>query len=85
MNTKIIGYGLSALGILGILLSFEGIKGALNLTIDSTAIISIGIAVLVLGLLILIAQGRGSKQAKEVPIYEGKGKKRKIVGYQKLK
>ena len=85
MNTNIIGYGLSALGIFGILLSFDGIKAVFNLTIDSTVIISIGIAILVIGLLILIAQGRGSKQAKEVPIYEGKGKKRKIVGYQKLK
>ena len=45
--------------------------------------IVIGVILIIAGFLFIKQDTK--KQKKEVPIYEGKGKKRKIVGYQRLK
>ena len=89
----IIGYILSGLGIVTLALSQEKIKSSLSLTflnaLSSTVILAIGGILVVAGLVVLIMSNNSSKsspiqQAKEeVPIYEGEGKHRKIVGYRK--
>jgi len=43
-----------------------------------------GIAIIIVGIALTLGK-RQSKQLEEVPIYEGAGKKRIIVGYQKIK
>jgi uncharacterized membrane protein len=89
--TKIIGYILSVIGLAGIafsnkfsqMLSFLGDKSLIYTIIASIVLIIVGIA-------LVLSEGSFSssrvKQAEaEVPIYEGEGKKRKIVGYQRAK
>lgn len=88
-QTKIIGYALSIAGLAVValnnpiskLLSFLGTK-ALTYTLVG------GIILVVVGIALALSEGSSGnvKQAEEeVPIYEGEGKKRKIVGYQRAK
>ncbi|MBU3912769.1 MAG: hypothetical protein KKE50_01610 [Nanoarchaeota archaeon] len=79
---KIIGYAIAAVGLFVLALPFikvipipEQIKPAYTM-IGGIAIIIAGIA-LTLG-------PKTSKVEKEVPIYEGEGKHRKVVGYQRM-
>jgi hypothetical protein len=89
MNTKIIGYVLSGLGLIGIILSSaQGKKFAPFLeSIDSKYIIVGSIMIIALGVVLMMGGESSSKKEKqktpEVPIYEGEGKKRKIVAYQR--
>lgn len=86
---KVVGYIVSVVGIFGMVLGF----GMINLKVKflegvaGNYIAGIGIVMIVVGIVISLNAGKGSeksKQAKEeVPIYEGVGKKRKIVGYRK--
>ena len=89
----IIGYILSGLGIVALALSQEKVKNSLSITflnaLSSTVILAVGGILVVAGIVVLIMSNNSSKsssikQAKEeVPIYEGEGKHRKIVGYRK--
>jgi len=79
---KIIGYIIAVIGLVILALPFmtfipipEQIK-PVYLMIGGIAVIIVGIA-LTLG-------PKQSKVEKEVPIYEGEGKHRKIVGYQRM-
>ncbi|MEK6881907.1 MAG: hypothetical protein AABY22_19975 [Nanoarchaeota archaeon] len=91
METKdIAGYAVSVVG-LGVIvlsskiapfLSFLKTKAMVGTIIAGLALVILGIAVVMIG--------RGSSSyssikhaSPEVPIYEGKGKNRKIIGYQK--
>lgn len=89
----IIGYILSGLGIVTLALSQEKVKSSLSITflnsLSSTVILVVGGILIIAGIAILITSNNSSKSSKiqqakeEVPIYEGEGKHRKIVGYRK--
>ena len=83
MIQKTIGYVLAFLGIVGIVISSEGVSKALSLpipsTIGSNTILIISIIVVVIGLALAV-KGTSSKQPAEVPIYEGKN----VVGYRRM-
>ncbi len=85
---KVVGYVVSVAGLVVMALGFNIInfKIALLDGISANIIAGVGIAMIVVGVVLSLKSsgGRKSKQAKEeVPIYEGVGKKRKIVGYRK--
>ena len=87
METNIIGYILSLAGLAVIALSSKiaglgFLAGLGNKALIYTIIA--GVALIVVGI-ILITAGRGKIKhaAEEVPIYQGEGKKRKIIGYRK--
>jgi hypothetical protein len=87
-STKIIGYVLAILGLAVIALSnsivklpflANNAKGLLYVAMTGVVLIAVGIA-----LSLTSSSSNSIKQAaEEVPIYEGEGKKRKIVGYKK--
>lgn len=87
MNKKIIGYISSGIGILLIVFSTPAARSMLGLatsTLGKTQM-TIGLAAVVFGAVFLMnPSSRSSKQEEEVPIYEGHGKNRKIIGYRKL-
>jgi len=86
--TKIIGYVLAGLGLVGIvfsaqlakLLSFLGAKALVYTIVGAVALVAVGIVFI---LSESKTGGKVSQAEEEVPIYAGEGKKRKIVGYQK--
>ena len=85
---KVVGYVVSVAGLVVMALGFNIInfKIALLEGISANVIAGVGIAMIVVGVVLSLKSsgGRKSKQAKEeVPIYEGVGKKRKIVAYRK--
>jgi len=88
MLTKILG-GISALLGVGAILASKGkLHDSLPIIKSMTMnnILIIGGVLVLLGIGLLMAGKVGIRQAsEEVPIYEGEGKKRKIVGYQRAK
>jgi len=88
MNPKLIaGYVLSGIGLLLILFSSEqGKKFVPFLSAIKTSYLTIAGGIIVIAgivLMILFGKSSGKQKQEEVPIYEGKGKKRKIVAYQR--
>lgn len=86
---KIIGYVLSVIGLAGIIVSSGPMKDNVPIVKDmaGTAVLGFAAVFVVAGVLILIISARfgsSSKQPREVPIYEGRGKKQKIVAYQRM-
>jgi len=85
MVNKIFGYILIALGAIAVLLSYSGIRTTLNISLPSgiseLIIMLIGIILLFIGAFLTFK--KTNKQIAEVPIYEGQGKKRRIVAYQR--
>ena len=87
MANKTLGYILMGVGLVIFALSYPGIRAVVGVPIPA----SVGDNyILVLGLVLLAAgafigfRKSGAEQAKEVPIYEGHGKERKLVGIQRL-
>ena len=89
-GTKIAGYGLSVAGL--ILLVFSNTIAQLPILakLGKNPLIYPVVAAVVLvavGIVLIVSKSTGSSKVKhaaeEVPIYEGTGKKRRIVGYQK--
>jgi len=88
-ETKILGYIISVIGLVVIALSKQiavmlSFLGAKAFVITAMA----GVVFIILGVALVLMQGSSSsgtikQAAEEVPIYEGTGKNRKIVGYQK--
>jgi hypothetical protein len=85
---KLLGYGLSALGLLGLAMSnlnSSVTKAVIPFAIPSVLskyILLLSLSLIVLGIVFLVGDsGRGRQKTKEVPIYEGK----KIVGYRREK
>ena len=86
---KLLGYGLSALGLLGLAMSNLNpavTKAIIPFTIPLTFskyILLLSLSLIVLGIVFLVgdSSGREKQKTKEVPIYEGK----KIVGYRREK
>ncbi len=88
---KIIGYALSIAGLAGIVfskklstyLTFLGAKASIYTMVAALALV-------VVGVVLISSESSGSNNnvkhaSEEVPIYEGEGKKRKIVGYHRSK
>lgn len=86
---KIIGYILSVLGLIAVASSSTTALSKISKVLPFMASIKplyliIAGAVLLIGGVLLIMSKEGVKHAaEEVPIYEGVGRKRKIVGYRK--
>lgn len=79
---KLIGYIIALAGLAVMALSF--MKIPLPIPIDAKYLLIAGVIGVVVGVLLTLGKSSG-KQQEEVPIYEGKGKERKIVGYQRMK
>ena len=85
---KALGYGLSIAGVAVVILSGKIASLSFLKSIPKMLAYTVvaGIILIIAGIFLLIdSSSSSSKQAEEVPIYEGEGKKRVIVGYQKMK
>ena len=85
---RLIGYVVSIVGIVVMAFGFNMFRLDIALLdgIASNFIVGAGVVMIIAGVVISMMDSRGGKarQAKEeVPIYEGVGKNRKIVGYRK--
>lgn len=78
---KLTGYIVALVGLIAIGISF--FSSQLKIPFNPSFLIIGGIIIVVIG--IILAIGKTEKQLEEVPIYEGKGKERKVVGYQRMK
>jgi len=85
---KMVGYIVSIAGLVVMALGFGTFKldvGILN-GVSAKYIIIAGVIGIIVGVVISLRDKgikRGKQVHEEVPIYEGEGKKRKIVGYQR--
>ncbi len=85
---SIIGYIFAAAG-LAVLLTATKIYSALSGVFDikMPMVIIGGVGLILIGIIMLMnsssKRGKVSQAEEEVPIYEGEGKNRKIVGYRK--
>ncbi|MEK6911163.1 MAG: hypothetical protein AABW82_05310 [Nanoarchaeota archaeon] len=83
INNKILGYSITALGVIIIILSFTQIQKALKITfptfLTTNILTIIGVVVLALGSFILI-KATSKPKLTEVPIYHGE----KVVGYRRI-
>jgi len=87
---KAVGYGIAILGlvVMGSDLIFPTLKIPLISTFGDNASTFVGIGLVVIGAVLSVLDKKsGSSKVKhsaeEVPIYEGTGKNRKIVGYRR--
>ena len=84
---KVIGYVVAIVGIVVMALGFDllGFNVAFLEGVASTYIAGVGIVIIIVGVVLAMkgSGGRVKRAAEEIPIYEGTGKKRKIVGYRK--
>lgn len=88
---RVIGYAVSVAGIVVMVLGFGMIDIKLKFLegVAGNYITGAGIVMIVVGVVISLMADKGKGRGKvkggeeEVPIYEGVGKKRKIVGYRK--
>lgn len=83
---KVIGYVVSIAGIVIMAVGFGIIELGPLESIGGEYLAGIGIAAVVLGVIISLkfsGEKKSNQAAEELPIYEGVGKKRKIVGYRK--
>jgi len=86
-----VGYVLSGVGIFIMMVGVGNITLGIGIlkTIGETYIIGAGVLLVVVGVIISLkgngktSHGKTGQASSEVPIYEGEGKKRKIVGYQR--
>ena len=91
---KVIGYGISIAGIAVMVTGFGMVEAPWEFvkTIVSKILVMIGVGAITVGVLIALKSGESSRKKtskikssgeNEIPIYEGTGKNRKIVGYRK--
>jgi hypothetical protein len=85
---RMVGYSIAVVGLAVMALGLNIINWETPLLegLSSNIIMIIGIAVVIVGVVISLKSGGGranTQASEEVPIYEGTGKKRKIVGYRK--
>jgi len=83
---KVIGYIVAVVGLVVMTLGFGIIKKVDLLGIPSVYVSGAGIILVVVGVVISMkSEGGGGRKVdegkNEIPIYEGVGKKRRIVGY----
>tara|TARA_Y100000310_G_scaffold60247_1_gene55596 strand:- start:750 stop:1013 length:264 start_codon:yes stop_codon:yes gene_type:complete len=84
---KVIGYVISIVGLALMTLGFGIFKinsGFLE-ALPELWVVSGGIVLIILGVIISLKDEKSvrKKTSEEVPIYEGRGKNRRIVGYQR--
>ena len=81
---KVVGYVVAVVGLVVIALG-SGFFGEVDLYgVDSLYVSVAGVVLVAVGVVIsLKSGGRVKKQSEEIPIYEGVGKKRRIVGYRR--
>lgn len=83
INNKILGYSITAVGVIIVLLSFSQIQKALGITfppfLTPNVLTIIGVIILAIGSFILIKTTSKGKMT-EVPIYHGE----KVVGYRRI-
>jgi len=82
---KVVGYVVAVVGLVVIALG-SGFFGEVDLYgVDSLYVSIGGVALVVVGAVVSMkgGSGRGKKQSEEIPIYEGVGKKRRVVGYRR--
>ena len=88
MNNKTIGYILMGAGLVLFVLSYAALRTMLKIPPFPAAIKDIYILVASVAALLagaFLAFGRSApKQPSEVPIYEGRGKERRIVAIQRM-
>ncbi|HLC31339.1 MAG TPA: LPXTG cell wall anchor domain-containing protein [Candidatus Nanoarchaeia archaeon] len=84
MVKKILGYILAVAGLASIALTLEPVKKLIKFPLppqlSNQILIIAGIILLALGVFLSYKKGNGSKQAAEVPIYQGKN----VVGYRRI-
>jgi len=85
---KMVGYAVSIAGVVVMVLGF-GMIPQIKIFhgVAENIVAGAGIGLVVVGVLLSMNKGGGRKKGKgghdEVPIYEGVGKKRRVVGYRK--
>lgn len=82
---KAVGYFVAVVGLVVMVLG-SGFFGEFDFGIDSLYVSGVGIVLVIVGALVSLKNGEKKKVDKgedEIPIYEGVGKNRKIVGYRK--
>ena len=85
---KVVGYGISFIGLIIIALGFGEIFSSVPFlkSFSSGVITFLGVIFVVVGVVLSLMDknsGKPPQDKKEVPIYEGVGKNRKIVGYRR--
>ncbi len=85
---KVIGYVVSFVGLIILALGFGDFFSSVPLlkSFSSGAITFFGIIFVIVGIVLSLmdkTSGKPSQKENEVPIYEGVGNKRKIVGYRR--
>jgi len=86
---KFLGYAITAIGAIGFALTFQSLRDTIKLTLPSAIselyLTISSLVVLAIGLFIIVkSDSPSSKQPEEIPIYEGQGKHRKLVGIQRV-
>lgn len=83
---KLIGYILALIGLAILALSFLNIIPIPSF-IKPPYVLVAGFALIILGIALTLNKSnyKAKQSAEEVPIYEGEGKHRKIVGYKRAK
>ena len=87
MVNKLIGYAIALVGLAGLAFTSFSEMSQLPFTLPAfiqAKHIMIGSLILIILGIVLAMQDKSSKQPREVPIYEGQGKKRTVVGYQRM-
>jgi|WetSurMetagenome_2_1015567.scaffolds.fasta_scaffold489742_2 hypothetical protein len=86
---KVLGYVLATIGLVIMALSFVLSSIPLLSSVKPIVVMFIGIILIIVGVALSMGSGSSSNKIKqaadEVPIYEGEGKKRRIVGYKRAK
>ena len=85
---RVIGYIVAVVGLILMAVGFKIFDIGLDFLdgVSGTYVAGLGIVLIIIGVIIsLKAEGgrRGGDGRDEVPIYEGTGKKRRVVGYRK--
>lgn len=87
--SKILGYIIALAGLVILALSFITSNIPLISSIPKMYVMFAGVIVIVLGIAMsMMNESSGSKvkhASEEVPIYEGEGKNKRIVGYKRAK
>ena len=88
MDTKeITGWAIAALGIILVALSYSAVRAYLKipaLPVSDIYIMLAGAVILVVGGFLAFRARKSAEIPHEVPIYEGHGKERKVVAYQRM-
>ncbi|MFA4960464.1 MAG: hypothetical protein WC548_02265 [Candidatus Pacearchaeota archaeon] len=84
---KLVGYIISILGLVVLVIGVGLIKFNLGIlsTVNNSYILGAGIVLVIIGVVLASKESgfKKEKEIEEIPIFEGMGKKRKIVGYRR--